>query len=821
VFPSIPVRPAPSILVAGLALAVVLAAVPPAAARTHEQATHKALAALGAAEADGPVVVFGLPGPLRAGSRVTQGRAKSTVLAVRRERALFFYQDGAPAQPYPHPGRVALVGLRSGKVRLSRTITRAPRVNGRLPAFLRSRAAYRSSRYRVFELSRRAAKAPADGGARTGGSGPAALQEDDPFAPFDGDNSPPTAVGQELVVKQDTPKRVTLAATDPDGDPLTFHITEAPRRGELSGQPPDVVYTPAPDHLGPDQFVFTARDDDNESEPALISLEVVPLGEPPTVTTSPGCTAYAEQGRPVAVDRELTLFDPDDRQLDRATVRIAEKTFQDGDDLLVTDQNGIISSYDAGAGVLSLTGTASVEAYLAALRSVEYRNDAVADPAQTKYIEFTVNDAGLDSARAIKEVCITRENDPPIGETGEGGLTYVENDGPVPVDGGFVVGDPDSAILSAATIEFVPHVSQPVDENGDPVGPPVVTHSFAPAEDELAFTDQRGITGSYDDANGLLTMRGIASVADYEAAIRSVTYENTSEDPSDATRRLQFQVTDDAGASSATVRRDAFIAPIEDAPQVTASGGWTDYIGKATLVDTGLKAVDLDDRDLEAAEVRIAGGFVPGDALEYEDQLGISGHYDADAGVLTLKGTAPVADYETALRSVAYDHTAGTPTGARTVELVAYDGEIESAPSTKVVEINDQPVLEATREPLAYRWGDGWVAVDDAIAVGDPESTYLVAATVAIARGFSEAEDELRFEEQNGIVGEYDDLTGVLTLRGEASVADYEAALRSVLYENWSEEPTARTVTFQVDDGAAYNRLSEPVGRDIEITPRR
>ena len=159
----------------------------------------------------------------------------------------------------------------------------------------------------------------------------------------------------------------------------------------------------------------------------------------------------------------------------------------------------------------------------------------------------------------------------------------------------------------------------------------------------------------------------------------------------------------------------------------------------------------------------------------------------------------------------------GTPTGSRAVEFVTYDGELESAAATKVVVIDGRPFLEATREPLAYTVGDEWVPVDDAIAVFDPDSEYLVGATVAIERGFSEAEDELRFEEQNGIVGEYDDRIGVLTLRGEAAVADYEAALRSVLFENWAKEPSERTVTFEVDDGTY---VSDPVSRDIVITPR-
>jgi len=781
-----------------LALALSLAVATPASAMTREQATSRALAALGASTASGPVIVFGLPKPLRAGSRVSQGSTRKHVLAVGRERALFFYQDEAPFQPYPHPGRVALVSARSGKVTLSRTLMRAPRVNGRLPAFLRSRAAYGSPRYRAFERSGSAAKAPADGD-----SAPAALREDDPFAPLDGENSPPTAFGQELTVKQSTPKRVTLTATDPDENHLSFQIIERPRRGKLTGQPPDLVYTPGSDYLGPDRFVFVARDDESESEPAQVALNVVPRGEPPTVTTSRGCTAYTEQERAVAIDGEMLVSDPDDWQLDRATVRIVE-SFQDGDELRFTDQNGIISSYDGDAGVLTLTGTASVEAYLSALRSVEYRNEVSANPTKTKYIQFTVNDAGLDSAPAIKRLCIYADNDPPTVDNGEGPVLYTENDGRVAVDGGFVVADPDSAYLSRATVAFAPHVAG----------------TFIPAEDELAFTDQRGITGRYDDTNGVLELTGIASVADYQAAIRSVTYENTSEDPSEVTRRLQFQVTDSDGASSATVGRHAYITAVNDAPRVVASEGWTIWTGKPTRVDPDLWAVDVDD-DLHAAVVRISDGFVHGDVLEYTDEFGIGGDYDREGGVLTLKGTAPAAVYEAALRSVAYHHADGTPTGSRTLEFVTYDGELESAAAAKVVEINDPPVLEANPKPLVYTQGDGWVALDDAITVSDPDSTYLVGATVAIERGFSDWEDELAlFEEQKRISWEYDDSIGVLTLTGEATVAEYETALRSVMYENWSEPWAARVVTFQADDGAAYNNLSEPVHREIEITPR-
>ncbi|HEX8084459.1 MAG TPA: hypothetical protein VF529_09235 [Solirubrobacteraceae bacterium] len=808
-------------MIAALVLAILLVAAAPAGAVTRKQANAKALAALGSQSAGTSVVVFTLPKPVAAGSRVTQ-EGTNALVAKARARSFFFYQDGAPSQAYPHPGRVVLVTVRGGKAKVSRTFRRRPLVNGKLPAFLRSASAYRSTRYRVLDTAG-TAKAPAAEPTPVFSEAPAPLLTAPLSVPNVTPNSPPSADDQNsVIVKQGRPKRITLTGSDDDGDPLVFFITNPPSRGTLTGQPPDVVYTPDAAYLGPDHFTFKSSDGEKDSNAANIKITVVPLGLPPIVMTSSGCTEYVEQGPAVVVDSQLTVADADDLVLDSARVRIASNQ-QGGDTLLFTDQNGISGSFDDNSGVLNLTGTASVANYQAALSSVRYRNVASGNPPPTKDIEFVVNDAGNDSAPATKQLCITGGNaggnDRPTGEPSEGGLSYIENDGPVPADGGFVVGDPDSTQLSGATVKFVPFVSQPVDEEGEPVGPPTSTVTFSPAEDELGFTDQNGITGSYDDVTGIMTLSGTASLADYETAIRSVTYENVSEDPTDATRRLQFQVTDDSGSNSVATRRDVFVTPVNDAPEVEASEGTTDYTGSATTVDGSLSAIDVDDDDLESARVAISSGFVSGDELVFTDQSGITGSYDDETGVLTLSGTAPVADYETALRSIAYDHTGGTPTGDRTVEFATNDGELDSAPSSKHVEINDQPVLDASDDTLAYTENDGPVVVDSGLTASDPDSASFTGATVAIASGFADAQDELAFTDQNGISGVYDDTTGVLTLTGSASVADYETALRSVTYENSSDDPSAsRTISFQVDDGAVFNNVSATVSRDVAIT---
>ena len=772
------------------------------------------------------MIVFGLPKSLGAGTKITQ-EGKGKVLArVGRERAFFFYQDAAPFQAFPHAGRIALVGAKSGKVKLTGVTSRRPLLNGRLPAFLKSSRAYRSNDYVVYE-------APAKKGGGPPPPPPPPAPEPDPFeldVPVL--NHRPVGNDQFVTAKLNSPKHIVLTGSDADvtpggdseGDILTFSIVKQPNHGTLSGQPPNVTYTPNPGRLGPDHFFFRVSDGELESKDAKVTIDVGPIGAPPSVATSGGCTTYVELTPAVPVDPALTVADPDDAVLDSAVVRITNN-FEGGDDLVFTDQNGITGSYSDNTGTLTLVGTATVAAYETALRSVRYRNLASGTPAGSKDVEFTVNDAGSDSAPATKQLCLTEAggpNDRPVGETSEGGLSYVENDGPLPVDGGFFVLDDDSTQLSGATVKFT--VSQPPeDDDGNPIGSPV--NNYVPGEDVLGFTDQSGITGSFDDVTGVLTLNGVATVAEYEAAMRSITYENTSEDPSEAARTIRVQVTDSDGLSSVPSNRGILVTAVNDAPEVTTSEGataWTEG-DPATAVDAALVAGDVDDVDLEGAQVRISSGFQAGDELVFVDQAGVSGTYDTGTGVLTLTGTAPEADYEAALRSIEFRHVGDDPDPSRTVELIVNDGELDSLPATKeiaVTPVNDKPVLAASDGSAAYAEGDPGVVVDPGIAASDVDSDTFTGATVTISAGYVGG-DSLGFADQAGISGSFDSETGVLTLSGSASVADYQAALRTVTFASSSEDPTdaTRTVTFQADDGGATENLSDPVGRDVAVTP--
>ena len=91
------------------------------------------------------------------------------------------------------------------------------------------------------------------------------------FAP----NSPPVASSQLLSVAGDAPAALTLQATDPDGEPVTFEVTGEPLNGEITDFDPDtgtLTYLPMRGYRGQDRINFRASDGLTNSAPANLTL---------------------------------------------------------------------------------------------------------------------------------------------------------------------------------------------------------------------------------------------------------------------------------------------------------------------------------------------------------------------------------------------------------------------------------------------------------------------------------------------------------------------------------------------------------------------
>jgi Bacterial Ig domain len=94
-------------------------------------------------------------------------------------------------------------------------------------------------------------------------------------------NDAPVATPQSAATDEDTPVSVTLSGTDADGDALSYTVVDAPGHGTLSGTAPNLVYTPAANYNGPDNFTFRASDGTAESGWRYVSISVASVNDVP------------------------------------------------------------------------------------------------------------------------------------------------------------------------------------------------------------------------------------------------------------------------------------------------------------------------------------------------------------------------------------------------------------------------------------------------------------------------------------------------------------------------------------------------------------
>jgi len=119
-------------------------------------------------------------------------------------------------------------------------------------------------------------------------------------------NDVPVANPQSVTTEQDAPVAITLTASDVDGDALTFAVQEGPSHGTLSGDAPNLTYTPESGYVGPDSFTFTVDDGTATSAPATVSIAVTPVNHPPVAY---GDTVTTAEDIPLAIT--LSGFDQD------------------------------------------------------------------------------------------------------------------------------------------------------------------------------------------------------------------------------------------------------------------------------------------------------------------------------------------------------------------------------------------------------------------------------------------------------------------------------------------------------------------------------
>ncbi len=268
------------------------------------------------------------------------------------------------------------------------------------------------------------------------------------------------------------------------------------------------------------------------------------------------------------------------------------------------------------------------------------------------------------------------QNTPPLLESNFT-IDYYENSGPVFIHPGITLTDPDSATMSEAHVDSDEFSA---DEGTDLIANPATMGDI--------YGDSYGSVGWFD----VLSDGGAATIEQWQAALRAVTYTNTSDDFPAGQRLYSYSIIDDTGEYSNTVIVTINMIPINDAPFRTAGS-----VNPLTVTEDdpsaslGLSAVDY-------------SAFEPSQTLTYTvTQIPL-----ASIGSITLAdGMTVVAAGNYTLEEIQGMKFLPAPNGSgiTSFSYVANDGGgtsnggIDSITETIAITVNavnDAPILDAS-----------------------------------------------------------------------------------------------------------------------------
>ena len=197
---------------------------------------------------------------------------------------------------------------------------------------------------------------------------------EDAFIAKIGVNQPPVANGQTVTVGESSTigVNITLSATDPENDPLTYTVVSSPSHGTLSGTAPNLTYKPTSNYFGTDSFTFKANDTHQDSNTATITINVV--GKPTANNQSVSvphnsATAITLTGSdPNSPARNLTYTittNPTHGTLSGTAPNVTytpTSGYHGSDSFTFTVNNGVVTSNTATVSVTVATGTPTANA---------------------------------------------------------------------------------------------------------------------------------------------------------------------------------------------------------------------------------------------------------------------------------------------------------------------------------------------------------------------------------------------------------------------------------------------------------------------------
>ena len=563
------------------------------------------------------------------------------------------------------------------------------------------------------------------------------------------------------------PGSITSTATDAEGDALTAEKVDDPSHGSVTvNEDGTFTYVHDGSETTTDSFTYRVYDGTAYSDPVTVTITITPVNDDPVLAAN----------EPLSVSPNAT----------------------------VTVTGSYLEATDVDNSADQLTFTVGTEP--------DYG---------TLFVDANENGEADDAAETITGGETFTQDD-----IGQGLLKYTHNGTAATSDSfSFTVDDGDDGTIDSEDFIFIFNELPTLDGFSG-----VLDTTVEDTEIEITYAELEA-AGDEADTDGTVEAFVVKSVTTGTLKIgassgAAAAWAAGTNDTIDASNHAYWtpaqdangssldafavRAQDDKGSESAgdvTVQVD--VTPVNDAPALAVNAGLTVAEGGSGIVTTAeLNEADLDDG---------------GTGLTYT-VTGLPDHGDLVVNGTTLEAgstTFTQADIDNSLLSYTHD---GGETTEDTFTFGLADGGEDGAQALTgqtfiitVTPVNDPPVLSDVETAAATFVAEmAPVAVTGTVTISDQDHTVLQSATLAVTANYEQGQDVLLFTDTGAITHQWTASTGVLTLTGEDTLANWEAALQAVAFNNTLASPveSTRTVSITVSDG---ENDSNTVTRDVAV----
>lgn len=377
---------------------------------------------------------------------------------------------------------------------------------------------------------------------------------------------------------------------------------------------------------------------------------------------------------------------------------------------------------------------------------------------------------GTDTATVV----VTAINDRPVVTVTGSAASWTEgNNVPssrIVVDSALTVSDPDGPNPSSATARMLTYYS---------------------SQDTLAFVNDGvsmgNIVGNWSAGTGILTLTSAgnqATLAEFQAALRAVTYGNSSETPNTTTRTMQFQLTDGGGLASIAVTRDITITAVNDSPTISAPVSFP--VSEDVMTPINLVSFSDVDSSLGIVTFSVASG-----TLSATGAGGVT--VGGNPTALTLSGTLTNINRFLSENRLNFT-TAANATSNVTLTINVNTTSVSDATTTmtlQVTGVNDAPVatvppsITVTEDVSSVITGISFTDIDAGIST--------VQATFSVPSGTLSATSGLGVTVGGSGSGE-------LTLSGSLADINFFIAANGLTFRTAQDATSSVTLTVKIND---------------------